>query len=170
MVTFGAELNAQTNLTLSTTTAPHAPTEIFSDMVDFDLNTRVAVYRGNVRVNDPQMKLSCELLTATAPAGGGRIESIVAERNVVIEMRDESGQTNHATGDKLVYTFKIVDGVTNEVAVLTGHPRLEQPDFTVTGDALEWDRGNKQLRVSNQQMVFRGTNQPPLLEKTHANP
>ena len=143
------------------------PTEIFSDTVDFDLKTHVAVYRGNVRVNDPEMKLWCELLTATAPVEGGRIEDIVAETNVVLIMTDEKGQTNRATGDKLVYTYKVSDGVTNELAVLTGNPMIEKPDLSIVGDTIEWDRGNNQLRVKNQKMIFRTeeaggqTNTPP---------
>lgn len=150
-----------------TTPAQKSPTEVFSDSVDFDLKTLVAVYRGNVRVDDPQMKLWCELLTATAPVAGGRIESIIAETNVVLIATDEKGQTNRATGDKLVYTYKVADGVTNEMAVLTGNPKIEKPDLTIIGDVIEWDRAKNKLLVKNQRMIFRteetggGTNSPP---------
>jgi lipopolysaccharide transport protein LptA len=167
-------LNAQTNVTLSTSTAPVAPTKISSDMVNFDLKTRVAIYSGNVRVDDPRMKLSCEILTATAPQDGGRIESIVAQTNVVIDMVDENGETNHATGEKLVYTFNVVNGVTNETARLTINPRIEKPDFTATGDAILWNRGQNQLQIVNPNMVYRSkspgeTNRASLLESLPVN-
>jgi lipopolysaccharide transport protein LptA len=162
----GATLGAQTNSTPATP-RPQTPTQINSDSVDFDLQTHIAIYRGNVRVDDPQMKLWCALLTATAPEAGGRIEKIVAETNVVMLLPDEKGFTNRATGDKLVYTYKVVEGVTNEVAVLTGNPKLEKPDMTVLGDVITWDRANNQLHVTNQRMIFRTdtqggqTNPPP---------
>ncbi|HMP81656.1 MAG TPA: LptA/OstA family protein [Verrucomicrobiota bacterium] len=139
----------------SSAPAQKAPTQIFSDTVDFDLGTHVAVYRGNVRVDDPQMRLWCDLLTATAPAAGGRIESIIAETNVILIATDDKGETNRATGDKLVYTYKVTDGVTNELAVLTGNPMIEKPDVTISGDVIEWDRANNKLLVKNQRMVFR---------------
>ena len=151
----------------SSTTTQKPPTEILSDVLDFDLKTHIAVYRGNVRVDSPEMKLWCESLTATAPVEGGRIEHIVAETNVVLIIADEKGQTNRATGQKLVYTYKVAEGVTNELAVLTGNPKLEKPDITVEGDAIEWDRGKDKFRVTNQRIVFRQeepvgqTNPPP---------
>lgn len=137
----------------------NAPTQIFSDTVDFDLKTRVAVYRGNVRVEDTQMRLWCGMLTATAPTGGGRIEKIVAETNVVMLLPDDKGVTNRATGQKLVYTYNVLNGVTNELAVLTGEPKLEKPDTIIYGDEISLDRANNQLRVKNQRMVFQ-TNEP----------
>ena len=86
----GVTLNAQTN---SAATAmggkEQPPTQIFSDNVDIDLKTRMAVYRGHVRVDSPQMKLTCELMTATVPEAGGKIDKIVAEHNVVIDATDE---------------------------------------------------------------------------------
>lgn len=166
VVALGASAVAQTNLPSSSAPTLSGPTQIYSDTSYIEFKTRLVVYNGNVRVENPQMKLWCELLTTTAPSAGGHIESIVAETNVVIDMPDEKGQTNHATGDKLVYTYKVTDGVTNEVAVLTGNPKLEKPEFTMTGDTMTWDRLNNQLRATNQKMVFRagaagGTNQPP---------
>ena len=105
-------LHAQTNaantstveeiLALVTTNAPpkpppppRAPTHIDSDSADFDLNGHKAIYEGHVRVDDPQMKLTCALLTADLPQSGGRINHIVAETNVVIDATDEKGATNH---------------------------------------------------------------------------
>ncbi|MGH7990373.1 MAG: hypothetical protein ACREDS_09330, partial [Limisphaerales bacterium] len=99
-------LSAQTNTTakISVTTtnkpaaAPAAPhlTRIDSESVVFDMSTnaRTATYRGHVRVDDPQMKLTCAWLVADLPQDGGHINHIVAETNVVIDFTDDKGQTN----------------------------------------------------------------------------
>src|SRR5664280_604909 len=80
---------------------PRAPTRIDSDnSADFDLNGHQAIYRGHVRVDDPEMKLTCAWLVADVPQAGGHPNHIVAETNVVIDFTDTKGQTNHVTSDK----------------------------------------------------------------------
>ena len=171
--------NANTNavnqiLALVTTNAPAAkpqprgPTRIESDSVDFDLTAREAIYRGHVRVDDPEMKLSCEWLVADLPQTGGRINHIVAETNVVIDATDDKGQTMHATADKAVYVYDVRSGVTNETVTLTGHPELSNAQGTSIGDVIVWDRANNHLNITNPKIVFRqningamaGTNAP----------
>ena len=147
----GSALKAQTNtppLQTNTSARAAAETHIFSDDgVHFDLKTHMAVYRGHVRVDDPKMRLTCETMTANVPEAGGRIDSIVAEQNVVIETLDEKGQTNRATADKAVYTYKVAGSVTNETVELTGNPLLEWPQGTMRGDPIVWDRINNQVRA-----------------------
>ena len=98
----GLMVHAQTN-TPGTQPTPRGPTRISSKSADFDLAGHEATYRGHVRVDDPQMKLTCERLVADMPQAGGHPNHIVAETNVVIDFTDEKGQTNHVTGDKAVY-------------------------------------------------------------------
>ena len=162
-------LCAQTNtnavdeiLALVTTNAPaakpkppRAPTRIESSSVDFDLTVRKAVYHGHVRVDDPEMKLTCEDLTADLPQEGGRINHIVAETNVVIDFTDEKGQTMHATGNKMVYNYAIQNGATNETVMLTGNPELENAQGKSTGDVIVWDRARNHLDITNPKIVFR---------------
>src|SRR5258706_9551314 len=61
-------------------------TEIFSDSFEFDSAANTATYQGNVRVNDPKMKLTCATMTVTLVPGGREIEHIVAVDNVVLDM------------------------------------------------------------------------------------
>ena len=122
LVCAAAVLVAQTNAPAAK--AQRAPTQIFADTLEAELKTHTAVYRGNVRVEDPQMKLTCGVLTASMPEGGKRIESIVAEQNVVVDSLDEKGRNSHATAEKLVYTYKVVGTVTNETIELSGNPQL----------------------------------------------
>jgi lipopolysaccharide export system protein LptA len=184
-------LPAQTNVTGSLPT-PRGPTLISSISADFDLSGREAsgreaIYRGRVRVDDPQMKLACEKLVADVPQAGGHVNHIVAETNVVIDFLDNRGKTNHATADKAVYVYAEQGGATNETVTLTGNPQMENEQGTLTGDVIVWDRLNNRLSASNQKMILRQnfsglaaatntpepniTNLPPAtVQNTNSNP
>jgi lipopolysaccharide transport protein LptA len=131
------------------------PTRIDSERADFDLTARHAVYRGNVRVDDPQMKLTCEQLTADLPQSGGHIDHLVALTNVVMDSMDNKGQTNHATGDKAVYDYKVVNGVTNETVTLTGNAKVENAQGWMTGEPIIFDRVDNSIHAENQKMILR---------------
>ena len=148
----GVLLHAQTN---AAPKPPRAPTRIDSERADFDLAGRHAVYRGNVRVDDPQMKLTCEELTADLPQTGGHINHLVALTNVVMDFVDNKGQTNHATGDKAVYDYNVVNGVTNETVTLTGNAKVESAQGWMTGEPIVWDRANNSIHAENQRMILR---------------
>jgi lipopolysaccharide transport protein LptA len=150
----GGTLLAQTNIAVAPK-PPHASTLIDSVSADFDLTARRAVYRGKVRVNDPQMKLTCEELTADLPQVGGHIDHLVALTNVVMDSVDEKGQTNHATSDKAVYIYNVVNGVTNETVTLTGNAKVESAQGWMTGEPIIWDRAKNSMHAENQQMQLR---------------
>jgi lipopolysaccharide export system protein LptA len=123
--------------------------------VEFDLKARVAVYRGNVRVESQGMQLTCGVLTAKFPATGSRVESFVAEEKVVIDLLDEKGQKVHGTGDKLVYAYTVTATTTNEVVELMGNCILETPQGPMAGDAMRLDRINNKFNITNPQGLFR---------------
>ncbi|HKI70543.1 MAG TPA: LptA/OstA family protein, partial [Verrucomicrobiae bacterium] len=86
----------------------------------FDLKSRVAIYRGDVRVKDPQLNMTCDELTVYLPSQtGGRPNKIVADKHVVIDFTDQKGQTRHAVADHAVYTYDITGSETNELVTLT---------------------------------------------------
>jgi len=183
----GGMVHAQTNVTApgspaSATThspaappPPRAPTQIYSDNgADFDLSGHQAIFRGHVRVDDPEMKLTCALLVVDVPQGGGHPNQIVAETNVVIDFMDAKGQTNHATSDKSVYVYSEQGGVTNETVTLTGNPQpqMENAQGTQAGDVIIWTRVNGDIHVSlqgnfhassrqNPSQIVTDTNSPP---------
>jgi lipopolysaccharide export system protein LptA len=136
---------------------------------EYEVKRGQADFRGHVRVDDPQMKLTCETVTAVMSETGGKAGRIVAEKNVVIDMPDENGQTNRATGEKVVYTYEVVNGVTNQTAVLTGYPRYDSRDGWLKGnkadDKIIWDRTNNKFHaegdISSGSYAVVGTNQPP---------
>ena len=184
-----AQMNTNTNavdeiLALVTTNAPalkpqpRPETRIEAEgPADFDLAGRRVIYHEHVRVDSPNMKLSCEWLAADLPQTGGRVTNIVAETNVVIDATDDKGQQMHATGDKAVYVYGVENGVTNETVTLTGNARLENTQGWLTGDSIIWDRMHERLSVpSNPKMIFHqtlngmaaGTNSLP--EETNLTP
>jgi lipopolysaccharide export system protein LptA len=187
----GLTVHAQTNATAQSSPAsattnspdatrpPRAPTEITSDnSADFDLTGHEVTYHGHVRVDDPQMKLTCAQLTADVPESGGHVSRIVVETNVVIDFTDERGQTNHATSDKAVYLYNVQNGVTNETVTLTGNPQMENAQGTQAGDVIIWDRANNKIHFDNPHMIFRQslngataeTNPPPATVEKSASP
>jgi lipopolysaccharide export system protein LptA len=174
-------IRAQTN-TPGTPSTPRGLTHITAQSGDFDLAGQDAsyraVYRGHVRVDDPQMKLTCEQLVADVPQASGRPNRIVAETNVVIDFTDEKGQTNHATGDKAVYVYSESGGVTNETITLTGNPQMENARGTQAGDVIVLDRANNKVHIDNPNMISRqnltsmpaSTNPPVTMTKTNIPP
>ena len=131
----------------------NAPTKIDSDSADFDMNGHQAIYHGNVRVDSPQMKLTCAQLTVNLPPAGGHIQHIVAETNVVIDATDEKGETNHVTCDKAVYDYKVQESMTNEPITLTGNPQVVNAQGTNTADEIIWDRSTGHVWEKNPHMV-----------------
>ena len=130
-------------------TATNGDTEILSDKGgEFYYKLKTYIYRGNVRVYNPQMKLTCELLTIESPEmNEGKFNRATAETNVVIDWVDDNG-TNHATADRAVYTYVLTNLATlpeqhwetNALVVLSGHPYVTNKIGTWEGDPITWDR------------------------------
>ena len=150
---------------------PRPPMLIEEDgPADFDLTGRRVIYRDHVRVDAPEMKLRCEWLAADLPQDGGHMTNIVAETNVVMDFKDEKGQAYHATGDRAVYSYQVVAGVTNETIALTGNPaQIEDALGTQTGDEIYYDRMNNHVTIprngrfvprQNLSGAVSGTNSP----------
>jgi lipopolysaccharide export system protein LptA len=138
-------------------TATNGPTLIRSDAGQFFLRSNVFVYRGNVRVDNPQMKLTCALLTVEAPkVDTGKFNRATAETNVVIDWTDDKGP-NHATSAKAVYTYSLTNTSpttdehweTNAFVVLTGNPVVTNVDGTYRSDPIVWDRINDVIISTN---------------------
>ena len=142
-------------------------TRIESSSFEFDREKGVAIYKGNVQVRDSEMDLLCEEMlvrfgsstnrfiatnappTTNAPARpmlgiGGRIESIIALRSVVIVNKKDKSR---ATGQKAVYN------AATDIIELTGGPAvLETEQGTVQGEIIEMDRRNNKLSVKRARM------------------
>lgn len=131
----------------------------------FDMENHWVTYSENVRVTDPQMKLTCEWAKAQFSENWGQATNIIAETNVVVYYTDPKGQKGRALGDKAVYLFQIQNGATNETITLTGNPPeiQEGPNYTnhMTGSQFVYDIMTGQMNSSNSTIVFwPGTNSP----------
>ena len=133
-------------------------THIDAKSVRVDLKGRTAIYREKVKVDDPRVSMTCEFLTAKLPATGNRVDSIIAETNVVI-LIPEKDATNCATADRAVYTYSINAGVTNEVLELMGSPTLTSPQGRTTGTKLIWDIAKEVLTGEDIHMTYRNPTQ-----------
>ena len=188
-------LRAQTNSgpIASTNAAPataptNAPTElrateIQSKSCQFFMRSNVFIYRDDVHIDNPQMKLKCELLTVEAPkmTNGNRFNRATAETNVVIDWVDNNG-TNHATSDKAVYTYAVTNLLngqaeshfeTNATVVLTGNPVVTNRSTVFYGDPIIWDRIKDSIEspnFHNQIIIPGGTNTSSLFEPPTSKP
>ncbi|MBI3878860.1 MAG: hypothetical protein HY301_02195 [Verrucomicrobia bacterium] len=146
--------NAPGAKTPATNAAPEKPLEIFADHFQFDLPSKRVVYRDRVRADDPQMTLTCGLLTVFLAEQGGGFDKIVAEENVKVDSKTDGSHIEAAHG---VYTRK------DEQIELTGQPKwrqglregvAEKVVFHRTDRALEAD-GKVELKLPREAL---GTN------------
>ena len=146
--------------------APRRDTTIDSEGGEFHQKTSTAIYRGNVRVYDPHMILTCDLLTLEAPKlPVGKFSQVTASGNVVIDFIDDKGQTNHATAGEAIYTYCITNGITNAVIILTNSPVVSSPQGVLSGTAIIWDRIHDTVFVpAVQTSIHPGTNTVDLFE------
>lgn len=128
---------------------------ITSRSSEVNLRSNVVVYLGNVRVKEETMNLTCEYLLAIMPQRGGRIESIVAKTNVVMDMVDDKGDKVHGTGEELLYTYEVSETATNEIVRLTGNPYIESAQGRTRADVITFNRTTGHIRFENPHMAIK---------------
>jgi lipopolysaccharide export system protein LptA len=153
--------------------------DINSDSGYFDGITNQMVYLGHVFViYNLKDTLNCERLTVDLPADHGSPTNIVAETNVVVNVLDEKGETNHITADKAVYTYQLLNpstnmvnnatnvvyAVTNEIITFTGDnpmPRLVNPGGSVDAEPMIFDVIKRSFSFPHHvEMQFKQTSSP----------
>jgi lipopolysaccharide export system protein LptA len=131
---------------------------IHSDSGYFDGLANQMVYLGHVMVTDHlRVTLNCERLTVDVPKGGDPT-NVVAETNVVIDLIDEQGQTNHVTAEKAVYAYLVVDSVTNQTVTFTGGnptPKVDNPRAIITGEPLFYNVRTKKFDGKDFSMLIK---------------
>jgi lipopolysaccharide export system protein LptA len=159
-------------------TATNGQTIIHSHESRIYMKSNVYVWGGAVRVDNPQMQLSCELLTVEAPKldkNKGKYNRATAETNVVIIWTDDKG-TNEATADRAVYTYTLTNTAaappeiweTNAFVILTGNPAVSNAQQGVyRADPIIWDRIRDIIYTTNfHEGIFyqNDTNSPGLFD------
>jgi lipopolysaccharide transport protein LptA len=122
----------------------NAPIKITSDHFQFDIQAKVVVYEDHVRVDDPEMELTCGWLMAKLRAAGGGVETILARQNVkIVNQQDES----EATADEAVYTES-----TDQVE-LSGNAAWRQGVRSGKADRLVLNRRDKEFSAQGHAVV-----------------
>lgn len=137
-------LNPRATLPPSGVAAPSQPrapsADEFIDITadEFDYQSDMAVFRGNVRVKETDGELSCAVLTVVFQGESGALERIEAERDVVLV---QAG--TRATADKAIYTI----GEEKETVEFLGHAVWSDGERQGSGERLTFDRHNRTLRA-----------------------
>ncbi len=174
-IVFALLLAGSCSLLWAQTNAPVEPpadqqTDITAAHGRFDGIKYQMVYEGNVLVQDPKVKLTCEKLIVDLQKDGGHPTNILALTNVVVDVLDEKGQTNHVTANRATYTYTVANATTNEMITFDGgepKPRVENPQLIMEGDVLTFDLGTKQFSGEGFRTIFKqlpnagGTNGSP---------
>jgi len=114
--------------------------KIFSDQFELLYQSNVATYFGHVRVVDPRMTLTCDMLT-THFGTNGSIKNILAEHHVILTQTNGS----RATGNKGIYT--VVD--TNETVELIGNARWNDGQHDATARSFFYDGRTDELKAND---------------------
>lgn len=124
-------------LRVSGASVGQAPAEIFSD--EYFVSPERALFQGGVRITHPQMAWSCETLTVDLPPEGMHVESVLAQRQVVFNFIDNSGQVVKGAAEKALYQYKVSAGVTNEQMELTGNPLIQTTNGVFRNRVIVYD-------------------------------
>ena len=113
---------------------------IFSDWMRYQTN--LAVFRERVRVEDPQGKLSCGVLTVEfiGPGEGEdrrRIDRILAEEDVAIDSAEL-----HATGQRAIYRQA------SDLVELSGNPSWRLGQYQGRAEELTVDRSSREFHAA----------------------
>ena len=139
----------------------------------YDGTKHQIIYYDNVVVTNAQGLLTCERLTINVPPEGStnsQPTNAVAETNVIIDIV-RNGDTNHVTCDKAVYTYSVVNAVTNDTITFMGSPdkpaKVTNSKGWMTGEPLIWDKLNGSFSGVDTETHFKapdntdkGTNAP----------
>jgi lipopolysaccharide export system protein LptA len=138
----------------ASTAAPGKFADIYSQQ--YRVDRRRAQFVGGVYISHPQMAWACEDLTVYLPESGGRIEQIVAEQSVAFDLVDELGRKVKGRGERAVYRYSVVQGVTNNLMELTGSPVLETTNGVFFSQRIILDLANNRL-IAPASYRIRGT-------------
>ena len=108
---------------------------IYSDHLHYQTN--LAVFEDNVRADDAQGKLTSGTLTLKFIGPERKIETISAEREVVIDSEEL-----HATGDRANYQL------TNDVVKLTGSPAWRLGEREGSAEELAFNRKTREFHAA----------------------
>jgi lipopolysaccharide export system protein LptA len=117
-------------------------TVITSHTMMFDYGRSTCVFKGDVVVSEPRVKLECDQLYVFFDATN-RVDSVVATDGVKVTQGDKRG-----TCDKAVYTAK------TGAIVMTGNAKLHRGTDSMRGDKIEMFVNSERVTCSPARLVI----------------
>ncbi|MCF7669751.1 MAG: hypothetical protein K9N48_08260 [Verrucomicrobia bacterium] len=134
------------------TTQKQKVIEITSRRFELDSQKGIAEYIGHVKVDDPQMQISCDVLSVLLSTNG-TLRTITAEAtngvvDIVLLQKQQGGtvRKTHAEAQKAVYSTE------TELVELTGNPVVRNNMGTLWGDVITVDRVMGKMNATNPRM------------------
>jgi lipopolysaccharide export system protein LptA len=158
--------------------AASPPTSDFAEITseEYSIKTNSAIFTGGVRIIHPRMDWACGMMTVLSNPAGEKDTKMTAERTVDFHFIDDQGNRVHGTCEKTVYTYRVLAGVTNDMAIMTGNPVLETADGSVlTNSIIILDHANNKIRAPGKYRLYgkvsnTSTNTQQLLKKATTPP
>jgi hypothetical protein len=100
------------------------------------------------------MDCVCEEMNVEFSSGNKKDSRITAQRAVDFHLIGRDGKSVHGSCEKVLYTYNITAGITNDLAVLTGSPVLEAAEGTVTNSVIILDRANHNISAPGKYKMY----------------
>jgi len=129
------------------------PTVITSDSMDLDISKNVAVFTGNVQVDDVQMKIFCHKMIINFSGekntdSNKSVKNIICLKNVVIIRKvngaEAKGGEQKAVAGKAIYNVKAGK------ITLMDNPELHRGPDTLTGEVIMFWLDSERLSVQKK--------------------
>ncbi len=124
--------------------AEPAPIDIEAESLALDPETRTARFEGKVQLQQGNLSLSCDFLSATYDQAGA-VVTIEAKGHVQVRQPDLQVTAGHAKYEKALGTL-----------VLEGHPLLKRGDDRVEGERVTLWPETGRLEISHAKGRVRG--------------
>lgn len=127
-----------------------APVDIQSDRLTIHQKEQRAVFEGNVKTVQGELKINCEKLTVTytgekdKSAKAGEIKQMVFTGSVSITQKNRSGHCEKAVYDRVAGRI-----------VCTGKPWVVEGENRISGERIVYLLEEDQVRVTRPQAVIR---------------
>ncbi|HVV00183.1 MAG TPA: LptA/OstA family protein, partial [Verrucomicrobiae bacterium] len=134
-----------------------APQLEFADIYchDYTVSAQNAVFREKVRVRHPKMDWDSDEITVTSsPGPEPKRIGMVANRNVVFQLVQPSGQQVHGKCDTAFYDYAAGPMGTNDVLRLTGNAILETTNGTLKNNIIILDHGENKLIAPGNYVIY----------------
>jgi lipopolysaccharide transport protein LptA len=130
------------------------PTVITSDSMDFDISKNVAVFSGNVQVDDSEMKIFCHKMiinfegNAKNTNSNKSVKDIICLKNVIIirKLDKKEGEA----GEQKALAGKAVYDVKAGKITLTINPELQRGEDSLKGDVIMYWTDSDRVSVKGR--------------------